>query len=859
MRWWRATWTRSGAIVLLFVAAGAARLRAERRERPAVHARLGGDPVRHAPRALRASAAPVAALLRQPRGSATSSRASTTTSARSSASSRRPRSPGSATSCSSPAASAMLVWLDWRLFSSAWRRCPPRRGRSCGTGGAIECADDGRCANAAPTSAAFSSRRCRACGRSSRRARRAREVARFTRLNDAFIATLMRLQRTALSGRRPAVARDPAPAPSAVFFYGGWRVVEGTLTLGTLAAFMAYQARVVAPVQALMGLYGALATARVSWRASPRCSTRRPKWSSGQTRSRSPAGATARSSSSEVTLSHGRGAAVLDGVSFRAEPGQTLAIVGRERQRQVDRSPTSLVRLLDPDAGDGAARRPRSAHARARRSPPARAGRRAGSGALSRDDRGQRPVRAARTRPTPTLAGALEAAGLARFVAGAAGWRAHDRRRPRARALGRRAAADGARARVSGRPVRARPRRAQRRARSGRRAAGHRRAIAASCAAGPTILISHRLDSSGRPTGWSCSTARGSSSPARRRSSRPRARRVRRLFTPSRLPAAAWRRPGASCPRDAMAFAALAGEVRRPHRPRRAHRRRRQRHPRGASARRPAWRPASRSTPTAGSRRHGRSARSWHGGRRGDPREGARCRADPGQGFRSLAVHDGRALAAAIRWAAAQQVALINLSLGTAETAHRPLLEHAVEEAARHGSIVVSAAPQNGTAWLPGGLAGVVGSRSRLGMRARRLSRHRQGRRRQVVRASGLPAADSGRRAGAQRQRRELRGGERDRTNGAGDRGHRGPLGHRSCALFGLRGHGVRSCIATFSRRARFCKTRLSDRRNVAIQDLTPTGRSNARAPVDRRRRPLTRRSCQTRARPHRAAARRGT
>ena len=38
---------------------------------------------------------------------------------------------------------------------------------------------------------------------------------------------------------------------SAVFLYGGWRVVQGSLTLGTFAAFIAYQMRVMAPVQAL--------------------------------------------------------------------------------------------------------------------------------------------------------------------------------------------------------------------------------------------------------------------------------------------------------------------------------------------------------------------------------------------------------------------------------------------------------------------------------------------------------------------------------------------------------------------------------------------------------------------------------
>ncbi len=92
-----------------------------------------------------------------------------------------------------------------------------------------------------------------------------REVARFTRLNDAFIATLMGVQRSHyVAGGVPSLVIGAGTL--GVFFYGGWRVVEGTLTLGTLAAFLAYHARVVAPVQALMGLYGALATARVSWR-----------------------------------------------------------------------------------------------------------------------------------------------------------------------------------------------------------------------------------------------------------------------------------------------------------------------------------------------------------------------------------------------------------------------------------------------------------------------------------------------------------------------------------------------------------------------------------------------------------------
>ena len=50
----------------------------------------------------------------------------------------------------------------------------------------------------------------------------------------------------------------------AVFVYGGHRVIGGSLTLGTFVAFMAYQMRLLQPVQALMGLYSSLATVQVS-------------------------------------------------------------------------------------------------------------------------------------------------------------------------------------------------------------------------------------------------------------------------------------------------------------------------------------------------------------------------------------------------------------------------------------------------------------------------------------------------------------------------------------------------------------------------------------------------------------------
>jgi ATP-binding cassette subfamily B protein len=175
-----------------------------------------------------------------------------------------------------------------------------------------------------------------------------REVERFSRLNDAFIATLMGVQRVQyLSGGLPSLLIGMGTAGA--FFYGGWRVVEGTLTLGTLAAFLAYQARLVAPVQALMGLYSALATARVSWRrvaellGTPAEVAERPDAVALATAE----GAVAFDA---VSLAYGRGSDVLDRVSFQAPAGRTTAIVGTSGSGKSTIADLA-VRLLDPDAG----------------------------------------------------------------------------------------------------------------------------------------------------------------------------------------------------------------------------------------------------------------------------------------------------------------------------------------------------------------------------------------------------------------------------------------------------------------------------------------------------------------------------
>jgi subtilisin family serine protease len=52
--------------------------------------------------------------------------------------------------------------------------------------------------------------------------------------------------------------------------------------------------------------------------------------------------------------------------------------------------------------------------------------------------------------------------------------------------------------------------------------------------------------------------------------------------------------------------------------------------------------------------------------------------------------------------------AIINLSLGTSKAAHRPQLEASVERARQQNALIVAAGEDEGVAWLPGVIPGVI-------------------------------------------------------------------------------------------------------------------------------------------------------
>ncbi|WP_082703754.1 ABC transporter ATP-binding protein [Novosphingobium sp. Fuku2-ISO-50] len=91
----------------------------------------------------------------------------------------------------------------------------------------------------------------------------AHEARRFATRNRAFVGSMLQMQMASfLAGALPGAVL--AVSSAAVTLYGGWRILSGAMTIGTLVAFMAYQSRLFAPVQSLLGLSAGLASTRVA-------------------------------------------------------------------------------------------------------------------------------------------------------------------------------------------------------------------------------------------------------------------------------------------------------------------------------------------------------------------------------------------------------------------------------------------------------------------------------------------------------------------------------------------------------------------------------------------------------------------
>ncbi len=175
-----------------------------------------------------------------------------------------------------------------------------------------------------------------------------REVDRFRHKNDSFVDALLSMRLfTYLAGGLPGLLLTTGTG--IVFLYGGYRVIYGSTTLGTFVAFMAYQMRLMAPIQGLMGLYSNLATARASLVRVHELLDSPPEVVEANPAKSLP------ECKGELTLKgvhygFGRGGEVLAGINLAIPAGQVLAIVGASGSGKSTIADL-LSRQLDPDEG----------------------------------------------------------------------------------------------------------------------------------------------------------------------------------------------------------------------------------------------------------------------------------------------------------------------------------------------------------------------------------------------------------------------------------------------------------------------------------------------------------------------------
>jgi ATP-binding cassette subfamily B protein len=173
------------------------------------------------------------------------------------------------------------------------------------------------------------------------------EANRFRGRNDAFVRTMLDVQIASfMAGALPGTILTAAT--SGVFLYGGWLIFHGAMTIGTLVAFMAFHARLMSPVQNLMGLTSGLASARVSLGRIFELFDTPPDVADNFGAAPLPP---LRNSIriENVSLRYDR-AAVLDNISVEIPAGSFYAILGPSG---VGKSTFAdlLVRYLDPDQG----------------------------------------------------------------------------------------------------------------------------------------------------------------------------------------------------------------------------------------------------------------------------------------------------------------------------------------------------------------------------------------------------------------------------------------------------------------------------------------------------------------------------
>lgn len=174
------------------------------------------------------------------------------------------------------------------------------------------------------------------------------EAERFRAQNEAFIRALLRFQwLSAIASGVPGLMM--AMSTLAVLLYGGSLVIDGTMTLGSLVAFMAYQMRLMPPMQNLVALFMNFQRARASLDRVFAFFDLQPDVRE-HPHARELDGVRGEIEFDEVTMSYEPGQPVLKKVSFTVPAGTTCALVGPSGGGKSTIADL-LLRFYDPSSG----------------------------------------------------------------------------------------------------------------------------------------------------------------------------------------------------------------------------------------------------------------------------------------------------------------------------------------------------------------------------------------------------------------------------------------------------------------------------------------------------------------------------
>lgn len=152
------------------------------------------------------------------------------------------------------------------------------------------------------------------------------EIARFRQINQASFGAAMKAARQS-SQLSPVVEFIAAIAVTAIIWYGGWSVIDGELTAGELIAFLIYAINLANPVRRLSALYGDI---QRSMAAGERVFALLDEVPDIREKDNAIALPVLRGDVvfDAVHFQYEPSKEVLSGISFHAEPGQKIALVG---------------------------------------------------------------------------------------------------------------------------------------------------------------------------------------------------------------------------------------------------------------------------------------------------------------------------------------------------------------------------------------------------------------------------------------------------------------------------------------------------------------------------------------------------